>query len=171
MDDQEVPPAETALNEAVPRSKPADHGRGNWRPSVVILSAAVALLVTFGATMTVLYQQQAGRRAARDRTVAAQNAELDAARARLDQLQTRSDDLNALLRAAQAKALDPQGYELIKKCVQETAEEQQSIRDALSHLPDRPPLDGSHVVYLGPLETGGFTVPRSPCEDAVKYLK
>jgi uncharacterized protein HemX len=136
----------------------------------ILVAAAAVLLLAFGVTMTVLYQREASARAARDRAVAARDAQLAAIRAQLGQLQTQSSDLQAKLKGAQDKQLDPAGYEQIKKCVQETAMEEQVIAKILSDpnfLKGDPP-NGSGIITIP--NRGDFK-PVTTCTDAAKFLK
>jgi len=129
---------------------------------VAFLSGALAALIVFGAVMTWLYLD-------RDRAVATKTTELNTERTRLAELQHHADDLSAQLKTAQANALDPQGYQLVKACVWKTYYDRQSEQRILTQQPGVSELTMSDL-QIDP-KTGKASLAASPCDDAVKYLK
>jgi hypothetical protein len=135
--------------------------------AVLVLGAVGVLLLAAAVTMTALYARESGLRADRDRAAATREAQLDALRTQLAQLQAQHDDLAAKLKAAQDAQLDPAGYQLIKQCVQLTAtfEDQieQAIKDGKFTLPDGTVPGNGGLIFVG----GDPAL----CSKAAKYLK
>jgi hypothetical protein len=155
------PPAATGEPAPDPERPARRHGTG----PVYGLGAAAAALLVLGAVLAFGYVRTAGELTDRKRAAAAQAVELDRLRDELAAVNARRDQLAQDLAAAQAKATDPAGLELIKKCVQEYARIERAIKEALAKgevvvSPDRA---GAVPVQPGQL--------ASPCIEAEPYLK
>ena len=167
-EDPKTEPEPTAED---PRTEPettADHkGRGSRHK--LVLTVAVVVLLVLSAVLTGLFVNASNTIADRNRALAARTADRDALKARLVQMQTQNADLQAKLKAAEDKALDPQGYELIKKCVTETADMDRQLRQLLAGV------EANNSAWL---IVGGHTVPAlptlpetTPCMNGEKFLK
>jgi hypothetical protein len=127
------------------------------------------LLLASTATLGVLYGRARSDLTARDRSLAAQTAERERLQTELTAVTARRTELEAKLASAEAKLLDPKGYELIKKCVSDQAAAERAIRDALAggKVVIRAAPSGGTSIFVNP-ETGAVSM---DCSDAEPYLK
>lgn len=162
--EQDVTEPQAGAAEPDPAAPRAAVVASRFRRPIIALAAAVALLAVLGATMTVLYQRQAHARADRDRALAARQADLRALSGQLEQVRAQTADLQAKLDAANSKAIDPRGYELIKECVAQAAQNEAALKDALDTMA---PPGGPGTT------TTRIFVPRltADCATAATYLK
>lgn len=133
-------------------------------PVTRVLSLAVAVLVILVAVLGVLYVRQRGTSADRSRALAARAVAVKNLESQLAQVKAQNVETQAALKAAQEKALDPQGYELIKTCVQHGAETERSIRESIERITAG---QGAAPIMIYGAVPGSAQV----CTEAVKALK
>ena len=134
---------------------------------ILVLTVAAALLAVSTAVLGAGYASARHDVAARDRTLAAQAAELDRLRTELDTVVARRMELEAKLAGAEAKALDPAGYELIKRCVHDYADAERATREAIASGKALLAAGTGRPVLVNPKT---LQVPTT-CADAEPYLK
>jgi hypothetical protein len=102
----------------------------------------------------------------------ARNAQLDELHAQLTQLLAQSADLQAKLKDASDRALDPAGYQQIKTCVQLYAAEEQAIARIIND-PNFPAnldkIPEGRTLIFAPGQGRGHA--PTTCTDAAKFLK
>ncbi|GEM_PF-6534025 len=152
--------------------EPGDTAPAGARPTrnrvTVALAAAVAVLVVFGAVMTALYVNAGSRL---DRTLLDRNNAIAAGTAELDQVRASNADLQAALKTARDRQIDPQGVELIKSCVQQGAQREQQIRAAIENL-QRGEGGAVTVVAIAPRDGADYApIDLTTCTKATGYLK
>jgi hypothetical protein len=133
------------------------------RRGTVLLGVAAALLLVVSIVSGVGYARSRREVAAQKRALAARTAERDRLLVQLDEVRARRVDLETKLATAQAGALDPAGYEKIKKCVHEYADAERAVAKYLREGGQ----PGQLVLVPG---SSGAPLP-SACVDAEPYLK
>lgn len=139
--------------------------------SLVALSATAVVLGIVAATMTGLYVRQSQRTDDRDQTITTRNQTIAAQKTAAEKARTRMSEQDAKIKNLEAKLIDPQGYESIKKCVQ-TAAALSKVVQSVPPVPGPQIPPGAEVIS----HSRYFAIPEGDdfltgCLEAVNYLK
>jgi len=161
-------PSSGDLSDPTAAAAPSEPGAAAVPPQpgrrlTVALAVSTVVLLLASITLGVLWQRAESARQEQRRATAASEARLAQAREQLAALGLQKTAVEAALKDAQAKLIDPQGVELLKKCVAEVAAAEAEYKRFIADIPTRYHISDSGLF----LSAGNL----KDCDAAAPYLK